>query len=71
MRSLLSVLAASAALSGIAGGTLQQQVPFMADFVCEHPPYKSHIVSRSPLVIYITDFLTPQERLHLQEVTYV
>jgi hypothetical protein len=36
------------------------------DFVCEHPPYKIHLVSSSPLVVYIEDFLTLNERRHLK-----
>ncbi|KAK1833960.1 hypothetical protein QBC39DRAFT_301809 [Podospora conica] len=39
------------------------------DYVCTHPPYKVTMVSKSPLVIYITDFLTPSERAHLLHVT--
>ncbi|OAA62854.1 Prolyl 4-hydroxylase, alpha subunit [Niveomyces insectorum RCEF 264] len=35
------------------------------NFVCQHPPYQPLLVSASPLVIYIKNFLTPQERLHL------
>lgn len=48
-----------------------QQLPLTSDFVCEHPPYKVHLVSSSPLVIYVTNFLTDQERAHLQEITWV
>ncbi|KAK0625073.1 hypothetical protein B0T17DRAFT_531841, partial [Bombardia bombarda] len=33
------------------------------------PPYKVLMVSKSPLVIYITDFITPSERAHLQNIT--
>ncbi|KAK6069413.1 2og-fe oxygenase family protein [Seiridium cupressi] len=36
---------------------------------CHHPAYRSHILSKSPLVIYLTDFLTPEERTHLTEIT--
>lgn len=36
---------------------------------CVHPPYKIHLLSKSPLVIYIEDFITPDERLHLQGLT--
>ena len=51
---------------------LDVQVPVVGDnYVCEHPPYKIHIVSRSPLVIYIVDFLTASERAHLKAVTCV
>ncbi|KKA26687.1 hypothetical protein TD95_001634 [Thielaviopsis punctulata] len=31
-------------------------------FECVHPAYKAHLVSRSPLVIYLEDFITPAER---------
>ncbi len=71
---LLAALAAFAALGtfsrAVADG--QAQVPLLgSDFVCEHPPYKVHIVTRSPLVVYIVDFLTPRERTHLRDITYV
>ncbi|KAF2839529.1 hypothetical protein M501DRAFT_1056887 [Patellaria atrata CBS 101060] len=36
---------------------------------CTHPPYKIHIFSLSPLVIYIVNFLTPEERQHLLSIT--
>jgi len=36
-------------------------------YTCVHPPYKIHLVSKSPLVIYISDFLTATERQHLQD----
>lgn len=36
---------------------------------CRHPPYKTHMVSKSPLVIYISDFLTAEERDHLVDIT--
>ncbi|KAJ9149890.1 2OG-Fe(II) oxygenase superfamily protein [Pleurostoma richardsiae] len=39
------------------------------NWTCTHPPYKVHLVSKSPLVIYIEDFITPKERAHLQEIT--
>ncbi|KAI8272397.1 hypothetical protein K4K60_012859 [Colletotrichum sp. SAR11_57] len=40
----------------------------MTNYQCTHPPYKMHIVSKSPLVIYIPDFVTPAERKHLLEL---
>lgn len=40
-------------------------------YECTHPPYKSHLLSKSPLVIYIENFVTDAERLHLQELAYV
>ncbi|KAI0397150.1 2OG-Fe(II) oxygenase superfamily protein [Xylariaceae sp. FL0594] len=36
---------------------------------CEHPSYQSHIVSKSPLVIYLDGFLTLKEAAHLQDIT--
>ncbi|KAF0317906.1 2OG-Fe(II) oxygenase superfamily protein [Colletotrichum asianum] len=45
----------------------QDQKP-MTNYQCTHPPYKMHIVSKSPLVIYIPDFVTPAERKHLLEL---
>ncbi|AEO68533.1 uncharacterized protein THITE_2145661 [Thermothielavioides terrestris NRRL 8126] len=38
---------------------------FSTDYRCEHPPYTAHLVSHSPLVIYIKNFITPAERAHL------
>ncbi|OAA57536.1 Prolyl 4-hydroxylase, alpha subunit [Niveomyces insectorum RCEF 264] len=38
-------------------------------FVCEHPPYDVHLVSSSPLVVYLAGFLTAAEREHLQAAT--
>lgn len=35
---------------------------------CAHPSYKVHLLSKSPLVIYITNFLAPAERAHLQKL---
>jgi prolyl 4-hydroxylase len=35
---------------------------------CDDPPYKIHILSKSPLVIYISNFITSKEREHLQEL---
>ncbi|KAI6091728.1 hypothetical protein F4821DRAFT_225451 [Hypoxylon rubiginosum] len=39
------------------------------DYVCQHPAYQSHIVSKSPLVIYLANFITKEEQAHLQEIT--
>ncbi|CAN8103926.1 unnamed protein product [Discula destructiva] len=45
------------------------QKPLTSDFVCQHPPYTVSIVSKSPLVLYLHDFITAEERSHLQDVT--
>lgn len=37
-------------------------------YECAHPPYKTHLLSKSPLVIYIEGFITDEERLHLQKI---
>lgn len=39
-------------------------------YICEEPSYRIHMVSTSPLIIYITNFLTENERAHLQAITY-
>lgn len=39
------------------------------DYVCEHPPYEVHLVSSSPLVVYLAGFVTPVECAHLTEAT--
>lgn len=51
----------------------QQQVPLSADeasssFTCTHAAYRVHVVSRSPLVLYLEGFLTADERAHLQRL---
>jgi hypothetical protein len=47
------------------------QKPLTLSKNCHHPAYRSHILSKSPLVIYLTDFLTAEERQHLTEITCV
>ncbi|KXX77873.1 putative prolyl 4-hydroxylase 4 [Madurella mycetomatis] len=54
------------ALQRAAAGSQQSK---SNDFVCVHPVYKVHLISSSPLVIYIRDFLTDQEREHLRDVS--
>ncbi len=70
----LQVLVASLALvaSVVLGVSAKQsQIPLASDdYVCQHPPYKVQLISKSPLVIYINDFITPEERKHLAEATY-
>ncbi|KAH8203762.1 hypothetical protein TruAng_002055 [Truncatella angustata] len=46
------------------------QVPLALSEGCHHPAYSSHILSTSPLVIYLTDFLTAEERAHLTDITH-
>jgi prolyl 4-hydroxylase len=50
----------------------QPQKPLLDDdtYTCTHPPYKIHIFSTSPLVIYISNFVTAFERAHLLSITY-
>ena len=70
----IQVLVASLALVasvvvGVSAG--QPQIPLAGDdYVCQHPPYKVQLISKSPLVIYVNDFITPEERKHLKEATY-
>lgn len=39
-----------------------------SSYECTHPSYTIHLLSKSPLVIYIADFITPSERKHLLEL---
>ncbi|KAF6808956.1 prolyl 4-hydroxylase alpha [Colletotrichum sojae] len=41
----------------------------LQDYICKHSSYQIHIFSQSPLVIYITNFITPFERGHLRKIT--
>ena len=63
-----------AALLGCGRGSERAQMPLAApagDFVCRHPPYRVHMVSTSPLVMHISDFLTVEEREHLIRIRYL
>ncbi|OLN93293.1 Prolyl 4-hydroxylase 1 [Colletotrichum chlorophyti] len=60
-----TLLAIAAAL--VAPASSQDQ-KLVTDYVCTHPPYKVHMVSKSPLVIYLSDFVTPTERAHLLDL---
>ncbi|KAK2591476.1 hypothetical protein QQS21_010822 [Conoideocrella luteorostrata] len=46
----------------------QMQSPISEAYSCTHPPYKVRIVSKSPLVVYLEDFLTPGEQVHLLDL---
>lgn len=58
-------LVTSLTLTRLATGA---QHPVPTDFVCVHPTYTIHLVSSSPLLIYIRGFLTNQERQHLHRI---
>ncbi|KAM0330844.1 hypothetical protein ACHAQA_003799 [Verticillium albo-atrum] len=64
--SRLAIVLGAVALSTFSAA--EEQAPLVADddYTCEHPPYQIHIFSTSPLVIYLTDFITPSERQQLQ-----
>lgn len=66
---LKSILMATALL--VCTEASQKPMQIGSDFVCEHPSYTVTIVSKSPMVLYLHDFITPIERAHLQAVTYV
>ena len=66
IRRIVHLLAALALMCRAAAAA---QTPLVDDYECSHPPYKVHMVSKSPLVIYITDFLTQAERDHLVEAS--
>jgi prolyl 4-hydroxylase len=42
-----------------------------ADLKCDAHPYNVHVFSRSPLVIYIPDFLSKVESEHMVEIRYI
>ncbi|KAK4216513.1 hypothetical protein QBC37DRAFT_471391 [Rhypophila decipiens] len=75
MRPVISLLALTlpSLASSSSGPDSGSQVPITQsssdEYVCQHPPYKIQLVSSSPLVIYIKDFLTKAERDHLREVS--
>ncbi|CAK7235364.1 hypothetical protein SCUCBS95973_009245 [Sporothrix curviconia] len=46
-----------------------QSVLATDDVACRHPPYKVHVVSASPLVVYLEGFITPEECTHLKAET--
>lgn len=54
--------------AGSSSGSHDGQISLAGD-ACIDPPYKIHIFSSSPLVMYIEDFLHADERLHLLEIT--
>lgn len=68
MDNLLRLLVGMAA--ALVSGAQAAQKPISSDFVCQHPPYTVSIVSKSPMVLYLHDFVTAEERIHLQDVTY-
>ena len=68
--SALLVLLLCSLASELVGAGEVQQVP-LVDYECVHPAYNVHVFSKSPLVIYISNFLTLEERVHLEDVTYV
>jgi prolyl 4-hydroxylase len=37
-----------------------------AEYKCTDVPYKMHVFSNSPLVMYLENFITAEERIHLQ-----
>ena len=41
------------------------------DVACEHLVYGVHVVSSDPLVMYVRNFLTENERRHLLRARYV
>ncbi len=65
MKQQSRIVGGIAALAGLVRGSGQES----GTFECRHPAYKPHIISTSPLVVYISDFVTAQEREHLRQVT--
>lgn len=48
----------------------ETQTPLSNELECVHPPYKVYVASKSPLVMYLEGFITPEERRHLLELAY-
>lgn len=67
--SLLLAFAAASAQGSISHEDGASQKPMGGDYACQHPQYQTHIVSTSPLVIYIENFLSEEEQSHLLEIT--
>lgn len=42
-----------------------------SNYTCPPNTYAVHVFSRAPLVVYIENFLSPDERTHLLEIRYV
>lgn len=70
-QSLVRWLAVMVVGMGIASSASDASQKKLSDYECTHPPYKMHLLSKSPLVIYIENFVTDEERLHLQHIAYV
>lgn len=75
--SLLLLLAAQLYLAEVSGndqisllvGTNRIRVEDSEQpFVCQDPPYTVHLFSTKPLVIYISGFITTEERTHLSNL---
>lgn len=70
MYNLLLALAAATVQASNSHEEGDSQKPMSStDYVCQHPHSQTHIVSTSPLVIYIENFLTAEEREHFLEIT--
>lgn len=66
---LAAAIAVSLAFIGPATAHDTAQTPLNTDdYECTHPAYNVHLLSKSPLVIYLSDFITPSERKHLLEL---
>ncbi|KAM6488651.1 hypothetical protein HDV62DRAFT_34988 [Trichoderma sp. SZMC 28011] len=61
----LAIMAVGTGIASSAGDASQKK---LSGYECTHPPYKMHLLSKSPLVIYIENFVTDEERLHLQHI---
>lgn len=68
-RLLLKRLLAAALISTVVSHDVEQKTLTSDNYTCVHPPYKVQILTRSPLVIYLTDFITPEERAHVLKVS--
>lgn len=61
----------AAFLGILRGTTANADPPGEPPYVCQHPLHTTQIISTSPLVVYLHNFTTPQERAHLRSMTSV
>jgi len=69
---LVIIIIASFGLSQAADDTDTvplSESPVEPPYICQHPPYTPQVISTSPLVVYLHNFTSPQERAHLRRKT--
>lgn len=67
MMGVLATATCALAATMIKPAIAHDQKP-IADYKCTHPSYQVHMVSKSPLVVYLAGFVTLAERKHLLDM---